>query len=68
MKPDLPPEEIGAVIDFASKNGRNWKSALRECWMSGQYPADVDAPALQRVRNAAGPSWLISFRLPAAKR
>ena len=44
-----------ALNAFASRNGRYWKSRLREAWLTGnyrRYGADVDeAAALQRIRN-----------------
>lgn len=57
-------EQSQAIQSFAISNGRNWKSALRQCWMTGIYPADCNAPALQQIRNTFGPSWLVKFKLP----
>lgn len=57
-------EQMEALRAFASTHGRNWKSVLRDSWMSGIYPTDCDSASLQQVRNAFGPSWLVRFRLP----
>ncbi|MFA6395876.1 MAG: hypothetical protein WCW84_07905 [Sulfurimonas sp.] len=42
---------------FVEKQGRFWKSMLREAWMTGNYPRSTpkaDIPALQRLRNSIG--------------
>jgi hypothetical protein len=60
-------EQIEALKEFAKVHGRNWKSALREAWMTGNYegiePYGNTAAYLQQVRNTFGPSWLVRFRL-----
>ena len=64
----LTADQLAALRTFAAANGRRWKSALRDCWASGnynRYPGTVGAPMLQQVRNTFGPSWLVAFRLPA---
>lgn len=46
-----------ALEHFVAKQGRLWKSILREAWMTGSYPCStpkVDIPALQRLRNSIG--------------
>lgn len=46
-----------ALEHFVEKQGRNWKSVLREAWMTGVYPHStpkVDIPSLQRLRNSIG--------------
>lgn len=45
-----------AALDaFAARNGRYWKSRLKEAWLTGnyrKYGADMnEAAALQRIRN-----------------
>ena len=60
-------EQLEALQQFAHRNGRTWKSVLRQAWMTGQYPVDCDcydSNLLQQVRNAFGPSWLMRFHLP----
>lgn len=42
--------------------GRNYKSAIRDAWMDGNYAArglGNRASELQRIRNIFGPSWLV---------
>lgn len=66
-KPQLTPEQLDALITFAKRNGRKWKSELNYCWMTGNYHA-IDrniSGYLHQVRNQFGPSWLVNFRLPA---
>ncbi len=65
----LPPAEHQAIVHFAARHGRRWKSELREAWMTGIYcdPA-VDSATLQRIRNTYGPSWLIKCRVPTELR
>lgn len=61
------PFQIETLRNFAAANGRKWKSALRFCWETGRYKdfnGTDDYPALQRVRNQFGPSWLVRFRFP----
>ena len=59
-------EQIAAVRNFAARWGREWKSKLRESWMSG-YPAierqTGEMHLLQQVRNRFGSRWLHTFKL-----
>lgn len=55
----LTADELAALHDFAAAHGRYWKAALRDQWMKASAP-----PALHRLRNRLGPSWLMRFRLP----
>lgn len=64
MKQELTTEQLRAIREFASQHGRTWKSQLRECWMTGQYPPDCDSRSLQNIRNSFGPIWLVNFRMP----
>ena len=68
MKQSLTPEQIQALVNFATANGRNWKSILRDAWMAGGYDAKtgqyIDG-ALQQIRNSFGPTWLTRFSLKA---
>ncbi len=61
------PAQIKALREYAARNGRLWKSKLRECWMTGSYERGDDSMNLQQVRNNLGPSWLIRFRIPPAE-
>jgi len=62
MAKQLTPEELGALIDYAERHGRNWKSKLNEDWMYARTTG-----ALQHIRNSFGPNWLVSFNLEKAK-
>jgi hypothetical protein len=63
-KPSLNWAQAQAIFQFAQHEGRNWKSALNQAWMSGNYPYHVkDGGALQQIRNGFGPRWLASFKL-----
>jgi hypothetical protein len=68
MKNALTSEQLKALAQFASANGRNWKSELNRLWMNGAYSYAVlggaEAGYLQQVRNQFGPSWLARFRFP----
>jgi len=69
MKDQPTQEQLKALREFASRNGRNWKSALNAKWMNGAYDWDVDDSAsLQQIRNNLGPSWLITYKLPKGGR
>lgn len=56
--------QLAALIDFATRCGRNWKTALNHSWETGDYDSTVDKPSLQQVRNQFGPTWLARFTLP----
>lgn len=60
----LTPEQLEALDAFRTRNGRNWKSALRANWERARYPnmTPDHAAALQRVRNTLGPEWLSKFQ------
>lgn len=53
--------QLNALRQWASQHGRNWKSALRQAWMTGDYDGFDNANLLQQVRNTFGPSWLNRF-------
>lgn len=63
----MTAEQKAALVTFAGQNGRTWKSALRDAWMTGKYSdygaGDISAE-LQQLRNAEwfGPRGLICFR------
>jgi hypothetical protein len=59
----LSESQDKAIRDFAIANGRNWKSKLRDKWMTGRYSAQDDSVCLQQIRNYFGPSWLFNFKL-----
>ena len=64
------PEQLDALMKFATANGRLWKSELNNLWMTGAYNHAVlggaDPAYLQQVRNNFGPSWLVRFSLRKA--
>ena len=57
-------EQMEALKAWATLYGRNWKSSLRDAWMTGDYGSFEQSNYLQQLRNTFGPSWLVSFRLP----
>ncbi len=61
-------QQLTAIRTFARVNGRTWKAALRDAWMTGNYRdygVDFDdAGYLQQLRNTLGPAWLVRYRLP----
>ena len=45
--------------------GRNYKTAIRNAWMNGNYSAESLgqwSSQLQQIRNTFGPSWLVRTR------
>lgn len=67
MKPtytleDLDKDQADALLIFATDNGRYWKQALREAWMTGNYSGFAGSGFLQQIRNNYGPEWLVKFR------
>ena len=51
--------QIAALRSYAAEHGRYWKAKLLHDWLK-----DVSEGELQAIRNAFGPSWLLTFRLP----
>ncbi len=60
----LTDEQMDALQQWAHRYGRNWKTHLRDAWMTGNYGGFEASNYLQQVRNNLGPSWLVRFRLP----
>jgi hypothetical protein len=59
-------EAIEILTAVKAKLGRNYKSAIRQAWMSGNYDREGLGQwdsVLQRIRNTFGPSWLIRARV-----
>ncbi len=50
--------QLCALVNYAQKHGRTWKSSLQAEWMTA-----TASQLLMQVRNQAGPSWLVAFRL-----
>ena len=62
----IDQDQVQALNEFAAENGRRWKSLLRFAWETGNYGAtSADTSALQRFRNAHGPSGLARYHAPA---
>lgn len=62
---NLTTEQKLALAGFKNRNGRTWKSKLRDIWMTGNYNYSVDDSAtLQQLRNSEhfGPRGLIAVR------
>lgn len=57
-------EQLEALKAWAALYGRNWKSSLRDAWMTGDYGSFEQSNYLQQIRNTFGPSWLVRFVLP----
>lgn len=62
--PALRNDQEGALLAYAAKHGRRWKSILNNVWMGG--PPHDDGGILRGLRNTHGPTWLQSYRLPKA--
>jgi hypothetical protein len=63
-KVSLTAEQQSALVAFATRHGRNWKSALRRLWDTGRDDREPDGPLLRQVRNTLGPSGLVRYRAP----
>jgi hypothetical protein len=63
-KPGLSPEQEKALVNFAAKYGRRWKSQLNYKWMSGHDCSEEGGNYLRQIRNEFGPAWLTKYRLP----
>jgi len=59
---DLSGEQVGCLINFIKRNGKNWKNKLLSYWMvaGGNYMVNYpnEYPYLQQIRNQFGPTWL----------
>ena len=68
MSTDQPtPEQLTALIAFATKHGKDWKEKLKDGWRNSAFPG-----VLQQIRNQLGPEWLAAFEpeeveIPAPK-
>jgi hypothetical protein len=59
------PEQVHALVSYASRNGRTWKSKLVEAWSNGRDEREPESAELRSVRNTFGPTWLFDrFKLP----
>ncbi|MCY1434923.1 hypothetical protein D9M71_510000 [compost metagenome] len=48
---DLTVEQAAALLRFAEKHGRFWKSRLMESWLRDADLRDPDGALLRQVRN-----------------
>lgn len=65
----LSAEQLRALQAFAKANGPRWRLALNDAWMTGRYDrynGTDDEGSLQQIRNAFGPSWLVTFSFKKA--
>lgn len=58
----LEDSEVITLATFIAHVGGRWRQILGHAWETGDYPRAVDAPALQRLRNARGPSLVLSLK------
>lgn len=58
---ELTPDQLDALREYASANGRTWKSKLHDEWMNA-----TSIGAVYALRNTHGPSWLVRFSLKKA--
>lgn len=56
--PNITAIQLDALKSFAARNGRYWKSALRQKWETGVYDSQDDSASLQQIRNSFGCVWL----------
>ena len=66
-------EQARALVRFAGRNGRHWKSKLRNSWLKDLRPcgsdqAREDNATLRQVRNECGPMWLHKVKLEEIQR
>lgn len=60
----LEQEQMDALVRYAARKGRNWKSHLISAWSKGTDDREQDGGLLRKIRNVRGPVWLQSFTLP----
>ena len=52
---ELPEKHQAAVLAFAAKYGRRWKSKLAEFWGNGRDTYEPNGAYLRDIRNS--PNW-----------
>lgn len=70
-QPKLSSYERHALASVATLEGYGWKTCLRDMWITGEYPREIDyheVATLQTLRNASyfGPKGLNDYRAPKA--
>jgi len=63
----LTGEQERVLADFRRAQGRRWKAALNELWVSGRDVLRPDGAVLRGIRNTLGPRWLQRYRPGAAR-
>jgi hypothetical protein len=66
-KPEPTPEQLQALLNFAQCHGRTWKAKLLALWANGRDDREPMGGVLRQIRNAFGPSWLETFKIPEAR-
>lgn len=63
-------QQARALVEFAARAGRQWKSKLRNQWCADRHMANKqeEFALLCQVRNEAEPSWLHKVKLEDIKR
>ena len=63
-------QQARALVEFAARAGRQWKSKLRNHWNADRYMAGKqdEHALLRQVRNEAEPTWLHKVKLEDIKR
>ena len=63
-------QQARALVEFADRAGRQWKSKLRNHWCADRYMAGKqdEHALLRQVRNEAEPTWLHKVKLEDIKR
>ena len=62
----LTVEQERVLAAFRRAQGRRWKAALNELWVSGRDVLRPDGAVLRGIRNTLGPRWLQRYRPGAA--
>lgn len=57
-------EQLVALWAWQSAMGKQWRSKLLTAWEHAGAGFPAYTPALQQLRNALGPTWLVRFKLP----
>lgn len=55
-------QALSILAQVKAAMGRNYKAAIRQAWMDGNYRAvnlEKWTGDLQNIRNTFGPSWLV---------
>ena len=60
-------EQLEAIQDYAQYFGPKWKERLQTDWMvaGSRWPGNGRYYLLQQLRNALGPAWLHTYKLPS---